>query len=423
MRAFFLFLFICPIIAVKGNLLAYQLDSAEYQEIMRISKQVSSQYIADTRTAIFEVQEADGQPDGYRIRTTEPQALAHFEQLLKEAGIATDKLSTSLLPDSSVEAPTGIINLSVANLRTAPRNQAELATQALLGTQVDLLQKRQGYYRVRTPEGYISWVNASSVTPKAEAELRQWQAARKVIFTADFGHTYQAPDRNSMRVSDLVMGNILVAEGETDGFVHVRYPDGRAGYIDRGQVRAFDEWLGALQPAAPEILGTAKTMMGLPYLWGGTSVKGVDCSGFTKTAYYMNGIVIPRDASQQILAGLELDVLTDGDLDTAKVLHNLQPADLLFFAAAKGQAPNPRITHVALYMGNGEFIHSSGTVRINSLLRSAPNYDGEQASTFVAARRYLDQDDPGLQSLMTHPAYQQAAANTTDTLPAIQNAP
>lgn len=423
MRFFLLFLFICPFFNAKGNPPVHQPDSAEYRAIVRIANVVSSRYIADTRTALFEVQEAEGPSDGYRIRTTEPQALADFERLLAEHNIPTANLSIALLPDSSVEAPTGIVHLSVANLRTAPRNQAELATQALMGTQVDLLQKRDGYYRVRTPEGYISWVNASSVTPKSGVELQQWQAAPKVIFTADFGHTYQAPRRDAMRVSDLVMGNILVAEGEADGFVRVRYPDGRTGYIERGQVRAFDEWLGALQPAAPEILDIAKTMMGLPYLWGGTSVKGVDCSGFTKTAYYMNGIVIPRDASQQVLAGLELDVLTDGDLDTAKILQNLQPADLLFFAAAKGRAENPRITHVALYMGNGEFIHSSGTVRINSLLRGAPNYDNEQASTFVAARRYLGQEDPGLQSLTTHPAYQQAATSAAKNLPATQSRP
>ncbi|WP_257668299.1 C40 family peptidase [Parapedobacter tibetensis] len=342
----------------------------------------------------------------YQIETTEPKAKEHFRQLLSENHIPASKVTIKLLPDSSVNGNViGIVNLSVANLRTTPRNQAELATQVLLGTPVDLLQKKDGYFRIRTPEGYISWVSASSITPKSKSELHQWKTARKVIFTADFGHSYVEPDEKSLRVSDLVMGNILTLEDESAGFVKVGYPDGRMAYIKNEQARPFDEWLGTLNPTPENILATAKTMMGLPYLWGGTSVKGVDCSGFTKTAYYMNGVIIPRDASQQVLAGQPVDILSADTLDTAKALKNLQPADLLFFASGENRAPDARITHVALYLGNGEFIHAAGTVRINSMLSQAPNYDDFQSRTLVAARRYLGQVDIALRPIALHPAY------------------
>jgi len=381
-------------------------DSAEYQTILHIAEQVTNLHAPDKRTAIFELRPSGSSSGPYQVITTEAKAEDDFRRLLAEHRISNTKVTINLLPDSSVAGNVvGIVNLSVANLRVAPSNQAELASQVLLGTQVDLLQHADGYYRVRTPEGYIAWIPTSSVSPMTESELKRWQRAEKVIFVADFGHTYTMPDEQSLRVSDLVMGNILVATDVSDRFVHVQYPDGRKAYVKYDLVRPFDEWLGALDPTAENIIATAKTMMGLPYLWGGTSVKGVDCSGFTKTAYYMNGIVIPRDASQQVLSGQPVAILSADTLDTRKALQNLKPADLLFFASGKNRSPDARITHVALYLGNGEFIHSAGTVRINSMLPTAANYDDFQTRTLVAARRYIGQTDPALQPIAQHPSY------------------
>ncbi|MGK6351668.1 NlpC/P60 family protein [Parapedobacter sp. DT-150] len=373
---------------------------------MHIAEQTAERYAPDKRTAIVELHVSDDASGTYQLVTTEPDAPAYFNRLLAENRIPNTKVAINLLPDSSVaENVAGIVNLSVANLRVAPRNQAELASQALLGTPVDLLQKAHGYYRVRTPEGYIAWVSTSSIAPKSTPQLAEWQAAKKVIVVNDFGHAYSEPDQQSLRVSDLVMGDLLMTTGKSRGFTHVQYPDGRSAYIKNDLVRPFDKWLSALNPAAENILKTAKTMMGLPYLWGGTSVKGVDCSGFTKTAYYMNGLIIPRDASQQVLAGQPVEILTADTLDREKALQQLQPADLLFFASGNGRRPDARITHVALYLGNGEFIHSSGTVRISSMLKGTPNYDDFETRTLVAARRYIGQHTEGLQPIAQHDAY------------------
>ncbi|QNL48320.1 C40 family peptidase [Olivibacter sp. SDN3] len=297
-------------------------------------------------------------------------------------------LKINLLPDTSIKDTLGLVNVSVGNIRSLPKNTAEMATQALLGWELDILKKRDGYYLVRTPDKYISWLDVSAVSIKNAMEIKQWNSKR-LICVADYDHVYSAPDDEALRVSDLVMGNILHYVEEDGSYYRVGFPDGRTGYVKKQSMLDYDEWKQAGEVTAENILQVAKRMMGVPYLWGGTSIKGVDCSGFTKIAYFMNGLVIPRDASQQVMVGNEVAILSGGKLDTAMALKNLRAGDLLFFASGKDRNADARITHVALYMGDGEFIHAAGKVRINSMLNNAENYDDFQTRTLVAARRYI----------------------------------
>src|SRR5690606_36011353 len=119
--------------------------------------------------------------------------------------------SIKLLPDANLNGKVkGVINLSVANLRTKPSHSAEMATQTLLGTPVDVLKKDYGFYLVRTPEGYLAWVDSYGVNVKSEAEINTWANAEKAIFTNDFGHSFKEQSETAARVSDLVLGNILL---------------------------------------------------------------------------------------------------------------------------------------------------------------------------------------------------------------------
>lgn len=366
-----------------------QVDSLAIKKATELAALTRSKYAPDKRTVVFNF--AYDSVAGFEVETSSKAAAAYFWQQYQKAPI-NKPLSVRQLPDTTLaDSVFGLVTVSVGNMRTEPKHAAEMASQVLLGWPVDVLKKANGYYLIRSSDGYISWIDAAAVSLKTKAELDGWKKSRKVIVTADYGHVYSSSDKKSLRVSDLVMGNVLAVEHVSDDFYSVVLPDGRKGYIEKVQVQDYDEWKRNLSPSAEAVLDVAKTMIGVPYLWGGTSVKGVDCSGFTKTAYFMNGFIIPRDASQQVLVGQPVEVLTNDTLDRSKALKNLKAGDLLFFAAGKNSSPHARVTHVALYMGDGEFIHSAGKVRINSILPDATNYGDFESRTIVAARRYLGQ--------------------------------
>ena len=398
--------FCLPFLVYFGNInnSIAQIDSTIYNSIIKTLDGTKPKFAPDKRTKLLELIKADVKNNQYIIQTTENEAIPFLNNELQNYSA---NIQYRLLPDNSVDNKKfGVVILSVANLRTKPGHDEEMATQILLGTTVDILQKSQGEYRVRTPEGYIAWVPTSSIAPMDLQQLNEWKSSPKVIYTNEFGRSYTEANDKSVRVSDLVYGNILTLINVEKKYYHVKYPDGRNAYILKNEAISFDKWIQSRQLTAENVISSAKSMLGLPYLWGGTSVKGVDCSGFTKTAFYMNGYVIPRDASQQVLAGQQIDILdANGDFDSNKALKNLKPADLLFFAGNKNKTANPRVTHVALYIGNGEFIHSAGRVRINSMLKDASNYDDFQTRTVVAARRYIGVQDKQVQPIQENKSY------------------
>ncbi|MFD1770522.1 C40 family peptidase [Sphingobacterium suaedae] len=381
-----------------------QIDSTVYFQLQNTLAQVRANYAPDKRTKFLELADTHVAANNYTIVLSDSSLK---EKLQPKLSTIPATIQLRVLPDESIgKNIQGIVNLSVANLRTKPSHAAEMATQLLLGTAVDILQKEGGDFRVRTPEGYIAWVPTSSIVPVSAEEFLAWKQRPRIIYIQEFGKSYSAPDQTSQRVSDLVYGDVLSLIEEQQQFYKVAYPDQRIAYLPKNEGMLFDDWQASRKPTAANIIASAKSMLGLPYLWGGTSVKGVDCSGFTKTSYFMNGYVIPRDASQQVLHGEPIDILdADGNFEPDKALKNLQPADLLFFAGGKHTEPQARVTHVALYIGNGLFIHAAGTVRINSMLKGAPNYDDFQTRTVVAARRYLGSQDEAIQPVTKNTYY------------------
>ena len=303
-----------------------------------------------------------------------------------------------LFPVQSQTVEYGIVNQSVINLRQHPSFAAEMGTQALMGTPVHILETEHGWSRVMTPDGYTSWTTQESVQPMSIDQYKTWNAAPKMIVTAYFTVLRAQPTQNAPVVSDVVWGDILRQDGTYGAYYRLLLPDGRTAYLQKAYAIPFDQWLTTRRPTAQHIIATAKCFIGFPYLWGGTSIKGMDCSGFVKTCFFLNGVILKRDAWQQALTGDSVS-LSDG-------YEHLKPGDLLFFGSKK--EGKIHVSHVGLYIGNGEFIHSSGMVHISSLLPTSQAYDAYNTKRLLCARRMLTRidKDSGIVSIANHPFYQ-----------------
>jgi len=365
---------------------AVSADSVIYKKVSELAAQVQKKYAPDKRTEYFQVRVQSANPLTYLAEATNQHALNELKLLLNRENLPVTLILQALPCEDLGEKIYGITNLSVINNRYSPGHAAEMATQSILGTPVKILKKEAGYYFVRTPDNYLSYTESAGIALMSKAEYEVWQSAEKIIYIEVYGHAYSEASETSPPVSDLVSGNILEVLAQSDGFYKVSFPDKRIAYVPVKKAEKYSQWEGRPNPDAEQILKSARSMLGVPYLWGGTSTKGVDCSGFTKTSYFLNGIILPRDASQQALVGEKVDIYESDTVNIAKCVKNLRPGDLLFFA---GDKKTLRVTHTAIYIGNGEFIQAAGLVRINSMLSSANNYADFQYRTLVSARRML----------------------------------
>ena len=350
-------------------------NKAVLADINAIVDSVHIRYVPDRRDDVFDIN-ALMQGDTLVLRgvTTVLEAKTELLNIIRK--ICTEVIdSIRMLPDERLEGRIyGVAKVSVADLRTAPSYAAEMATQLLLGMTMQILQYRQGWYQVKTLEDYVAWIQSGTLVCMNRETFRKWEAASKVIFTDDYGFAYETPDENRQRASDMVFGCLMKWESDEGRFYRVSYPDGRQAYVLKSQSRMFDNWKAAINLTEESIVEKALELKGIPYTWGGTSVKAMDCSGFSKTVYLKHGIVLRRDASQQAKTGIPVEI-SDG-------YSRLRPGDLLFFGRNK-------IRHVGIYIGNMEFIHTTGSVGINSLDPIKPNYDAGNTKDLTSACRIL----------------------------------
>jgi cell wall-associated NlpC family hydrolase len=195
------------------------------------------------------------------------------------------------------------------------------------------------------------------------------------------------------------MGSLVKnARDRKKGYQKVILPDGKRGWLDRYSLRPLDGIVRDLaKMEAVDLEQTGLGMMGVPYLWGGTSAKAVDCSGFTKTILWMNGCVFPRDASQQVSVGKKVPINDS--------LEHLLPGDLIYFGRLREDG-SQKITHVALHLGNRHILHASGKVKMESLNPADSLFSEYRFNTMLTARRILGKGNiESVQAVKTHPWY------------------
>lgn len=286
--------------------------------------------------------------------------------------------------------------IPVASHRTVGRHAAEMATQSIMGMPLRLLESDGDFWRVQTPDGYIAYVPSSSVVAKTDEEMRQWRSAKRFVVTSLYQiRAYRSAKSSRARdvVTDLVNGSIVTVPGGVpsieNGRLHIELPDGRTGWAEAKSFAPIEEW-AAQNFNSDAILDMAYSMEGTPYLWGGTSTKTLDCSGLAKVSYLSNGLILMRDASQQAKTGTRIE---------AKDWKTLRAGDLLFF----GNASTGRVTHVAIYDHDGNYVHSSGRVKRNSVDPDSPDY---LITPFLHAVRIAgNEETPGITRVRNHPWY------------------
>ena len=316
--------------------------------------------------------------------------------------------------------------LSENMMRAKPDYESALETQSLMGTIVEIVGE-EGYWRqVVTPEPYTAWCTNLGLVEMTPEQINGYKAAPKYICTAYHSGVHISPSLKSERLSDLSMGNlvrVVFTEGKKAGpsvvkkgkvkWAEVMLPDGRTGWTPLADLEDFSKWAQKPKPSEGKIIATAKMFIGTPYLWGGASSKGLDCSGLVRLSWFMNGYLLPRNASQQVHLGRDIIVDADHNInkeseqfydEMCKRIENLKPGDLVFFGTPETRWKKESITHVGIYIGNGEIIHASHKVRINSLIPGKSNYY-ENSHKLLKARRLFDWKGEGFTAISQSKAY------------------
>ncbi len=230
----------------------------------------------------------------------------------------------------------GIISIPVVPVRIADSEKFEMTTQLLFGEMIEILEIRDRWTFIRNlNDNYTGWISAKMYTPLDEALYQRILSLKRVCLTRPYSIIYNTYSNESM----MIPGGSYIYNPEGDDF--------ELGDQKWSLIEPFS--LPNINVEAFRIPQLAAQFLNSPYLWGGKSIMGIDCSGLTQIAFAMGGYQIPRDASQQVDSGFVVDFLTEA-----------LPGDLAFFEDGEG-----RIVHVGILIDSSRIIHASGKVRID----------------------------------------------------------
>jgi gamma-D-glutamyl-L-lysine dipeptidyl-peptidase len=233
----------------------------------------------------------------------------------------------------------GICGLSLIPVRSEPSERSEMVTQILFGEHFEIIDYLPGWCHVILAfDGYQGWIDHKMMTPVSDKLYEKIEKSPFAVTTDIFTPVEISKDQSMLLVagSSLPLWRPYLKEFSIDGSNLTIQ-----GHVTQGNVKESREL----------IIAQALKYFNAPYLWGGRSPLGIDCSGLTQVIYKMAGVVLPRDASQQVLKGIALSFVNE-----------TQPGDLAFFDDDDG-----RIIHVGIIWKQNKIIHASGKVRIDNV--------------------------------------------------------
>lgn len=264
----------------------------------------------------------------------------------------------------------GIVKVSTADLRARPSHKAEMVSQGLLGSVVEIAGRSvgDGWLKTTLSDGYAGWMRSWNVELLPKREAKDWVETARAVVSRGCAEVLSATRPGAARVRDLVLGCRLVLLRRRGAWAEVRLPDGPTGWVRSGSISPA----GDLAASGGALVASAKLFLGGPYLWGGVSPKGADCSGLVQTVFRVHGISLPRDVSDQRRCGTEIG------------RDELRRGDLLFFGPSR-----LALTHVGLACGGSIFIHAGCPIAEASLDPEHPAFNRDLARTLRLARRIL----------------------------------
>ena len=254
----------------------------------------------------------------------------------------------------------GVINVSVSTHYSEPSSTSAVTTQGLLGEKVTVIEVQSTHIKICQEDGYISWI------PEDQLILESLPGGEELLVRHHFVPILAAPSPDSIQLRDAVIGCKLQVTADHDDWYQVVLPDGISGWIKKNSLAAMSQF------SVESILSLAHEFIGYQYFWGGISPKGFDCSGFVQTVYRLHNVQLPRDSWQQQQQGF----LSSNHLDA-------QPGDLLFFSSQPD-----KVTHVAISLGDQQYIHASGWVRLDSFRESDEIFNKQRLDQFTSVNRY-----------------------------------
>ena len=340
-------------------------------------KQISKKYILDKSLEVNEVTiDLKNQDPTFTGMTTNINLHNKIKTYSDSLSFGNDVI---LLPDPLLgDSTLGIINVSVAPIRDRSSHTAQMVDQAIMGNWVKILIEDEDWYLCQTHYNYVGWITKSAIHQCTINFLSDWNETAKHRIKTLNSIIYSEPNVSSIPISDGVLNNRLNITKDLVDWNEVILPDGRVGFIQKQNIELIMEDKD-LKDQSSIVISNALSMKGVPYLWGGNSSKGNDCSGFTQTVFMASGIQLPRDARQQAKIGKPV------------IDSQLKKGDLLFFGTGD------RITHVGISMGGDKFIHQGskleGKVDIHSLNPDSPLYNSYRKGTFLFAKRVIEESN------------------------------